>query len=64
MENISPSPVRNLRSMSSAELEFEDFLREEEELRKQRHKDFPRLKNHIQSLDYKYKLGTMSAYVA
>lgn len=62
MEDSAPSPVPYLRSMSSAELEFGDVLRVEEELQKQRHKDFPRPKNHIQPSDYKYKLGRIFAY--
>ncbi|XP_031557305.1 6-phosphofructo-2-kinase/fructose-2,6-bisphosphatase 3-like, partial [Actinia tenebrosa] len=56
MEEPACSPVHYKRSMSSAELEFEDFLREEDELQKQRHKDFQKPKNPIQPLDYKYKL--------
>ena len=45
------------RSISQAELEFEDFLREEDELQKKRYKPL-KAKSTIHSSDYKYKLGT------
>jgi hypothetical protein len=57
MGDSDPKPAPYLRTMSSAELEFEDFLRDEEELPKHCQKEFHRPKNHIHPLDYKYKLG-------
>ncbi|KAK3739730.1 hypothetical protein QZH41_016177 [Actinostola sp. cb2023] len=43
------------RSISQAELEFEDFLREEDELQKKRYKPL-KAKSTIHCSDYKYKL--------
>lgn len=56
MDNSERCPGSLERSLSQAELEFEDFLREEEELQKKRYKP-QKAKNTIHPSDYKYKLG-------
>ncbi|KXJ12195.1 6-phosphofructo-2-kinase/fructose-2,6-bisphosphatase 3 isoform X2 [Exaiptasia diaphana] len=55
MESSEPSRFDLERSMSQAELEFEDFLREEEELQKKRYKP-QKATSTIHPFDYKYKL--------